>query len=63
MARRVKRYPEDRHEMRIEIRERFFSLMDPDVVKKLKNEKKSWNNPKWNLWRWDTLEDVPALNV
>lgn len=42
--------------MRPEIRRRFEVLME----KKEEAEKKSAvPAPKWQLWRWDTLEDVP----
>ncbi|HET6255880.1 MAG TPA: hypothetical protein VFE32_17515 [Puia sp.] len=40
--------------MRPEIRERFQAFIDQGK----KKPRESKFEPKWQLWRWDTLEDV-----
>lgn len=58
MPKRKPKYPDKPHVTRPEIRARFEALMKPEVVAKLPKQPVNWNNPKWGLWRWDTLEDV-----
>lgn len=56
MPRRKSPYPDKPHVMRPEIRARFKALMAPD--KRNKEEVKWVPQGGWQLWRWDSLEDV-----
>lgn len=58
MARRKPKYPDKPHVMRPEIRKRFEALMGKKVEKEAKPPSQV-PEPKWELWRWDNLEDVP----
>jgi len=56
MPRRKSPYPDKPYIVSEDARRRFQALMEPKNVK----EEIKWI-PKggWQLWRWDTLEDVP----
>jgi len=51
MPKKWVKHKERPHVMRPEIRARFEALMKPEPAD-------TPVNPKWQLWRWDTLEDV-----
>lgn len=58
MARRKPKYPIRPHRMRPEIRDRFLALMAPVVREREEKRIGLLPAPRWQLWRWDTLEDV-----
>jgi hypothetical protein len=57
MPRRKSPFPVKPHVMDPAIRRKFQAFIDQG---KPKPKPKEWKyKPKWGLWRWDTLEDVP----
>jgi len=59
MPRRKPRYYEKPHVMDPEIRRRFQEFIDQGKKKPSPSKPKlPIPKPRWQLWRWDTLEDV-----
>lgn len=56
MSKRKPKYQDRPHVMKPEIQRRFEALMQP---KQEPGKKSHVPIKKWELWRWDTLEDVP----
>jgi hypothetical protein len=59
MPKRKVKYEDKPHVMRPELRKRFEALMAPEYEEPDKSQPAHWKHPHWELWRWDTLEDVP----
>lgn len=53
MPRRKRCFPDKPHTMSEDLRKKFHALID-----KGKEKPSRLPEPKWQLWRWDTLEDV-----
>jgi hypothetical protein len=58
MLRRKPKYPDRPYTPSEDARRRIASLMDRDKAKELKLIDKWEPKRGWQLWRWDTLEDI-----
>lgn len=58
MPRRKSPYPDKPYHVSDDARRRFEALMEPTVREKVKALDKWVPHGGWQLWRWDTLEDV-----
>lgn len=58
MARRKSPYPDKPYQVSEDARRRIVALMEPEQREKAKLTDKWVPKGGWQLWRWDTLEDV-----
>jgi hypothetical protein len=58
MAHRKSPYPDKPYAVSEDARRRLEALMAPEVREKVKVQDKWVPKGGWQLWRWDTLEDV-----
>lgn len=63
MPRRKSPYPDKPYVPSEEARRRFAALMDREKAKEMKLIDKWEPKGGWQLWRWDTLEDVNFENT